>query len=179
MTTLNIYSLLLSLFASIYGWGQDSFISKLYKLEIEQQVGVNYFDNKGKTIGCDWNLECKRCAIVFYSIELNREKGEIRLKGRVYQPDSYRPDSMERKKHGDTVGLFAVHIFLAKPSNKTLVAVPRMSFGVADLDKEGYKQFPLRVGDFDINLKVDSDTRVYFVGYNHVLKEYDIGKLMR
>jgi hypothetical protein len=86
---------------------------------------------------------------------------------------------MDRVKYGDTVGLFSVHIFLAKPFKQTLIEVPGMSFSSTDHNDIEFAKFPSREGDFDISLKVHPDVRLYFVGYNHRLKEYEIGKLLR
>ena len=179
MTNLKFHLFTFLLFASTCGWGQNSFTAKLLKLEIKQKPFANYVDSNGKTIGCDWNLECERFSVVFYSVGVNQTKKEIRLKGRTYLPSHSRVNLIDKKKYGDTVGLFSVHIFLAKPFKQTLIQVPEMSFSSADPDEVGYKKFPFREGDFDIVLKVEKGTRLYFVGYNHVLKEYNIGELIK
>lgn len=179
MANRKFYLSALLLFASIIGWGQKPLTIQLSKLEIKQRPFNNYIDSNGKTIGCDWNLECERFSVVFYSVDVNQTKKEIRLKGRTYLPGHSRVNSIDKKKYGDTVGLFSVHIFLAKPFKQTLIRMPEMSFSSADPDEVGYKKSPFREGDFDIVLKVEKGSRLYFVGYNHVLKEYNIGELIK
>jgi hypothetical protein len=179
MRAFKLYILILLLPHSIFSWGQTESGKKLSKLEIVQEPFTNYFDKNGRTIGCDWNLECTDFDVIFYSVEIDQSKREIKVQGRTYLSSDSRVDSMDKVKHGDTVGQFSVQIFLAKPYKHTLIEVPGMSFISKGYGEIEYAKFPFREGDFNITLKVDADTRLYFVGFNQHLKEYDIGQLMR
>lgn len=155
--------------------GQKSLAKALDRLEIEQRPGSNYRDEQGKPVGCNWNLECERFSVIFYNVAFNSDKTEVRIQGRTYNPGC---EMVDKAKYGDTCGMFAVTIFISTPTENILKWNKDSTFECTNPTEEGYKKFPFRTGDFDVTFKIDKFKRLYFVGYNHVLKEYRIGELV-
>lgn len=154
-------------------------IENFSKLEIKQKPFNSYFNKNGQTYDCGWRLECLAFAIVFYSVEIDKENNEVKLQGRTYLHLARRVDSMDKIRYGDTVGLPGISIFLARPVGQTLNEISGMSFNSYDSLETEYTKFPLREGDFNINLKIDKKTRLYFASPYYYLKEYDVGKLVK
>ena len=160
--------LLLCVFASLMGLNVQSQVTEVKNIsKVENADALPYKDKKGNYLGCGYTYECRGMSIVFYQVVLNRDLNRIKIKGRVFDP----------RISDDTIGIYAVNIFLAKPLKSRLSQIRPISSTYIEQDDYSKRSFPHRNGDFEIEVSFHHKDRLYFTHGLYWPIEYHLGKL--
>ena len=145
-------------------------IDTSFFLTLKNKEYLKYREPDGKLLGCAMSLECQTMHIVFYSIECNRQRKTISIKGRILDSGPI-----------DSVGNPGIDIFLARPHGTKLLKIRGLgnsAFGTNG-DQKINRVFPNRAGDFSFTTTFSELDRLYFIGAIEDPVEFYIGRLFK